>query len=366
MKRSTSPKKEEESEAEVCGVCGEEAEGESLFCSDEDGEVDQSMEKEIGREWRGEGEEVRKIKVEKEDGVVKELADPRRPSGKEVEKHRGTHVPYWNWCDICVRAKGRDWDHRKEVGKERGLCEYSFDYCFPGDELGYRLTVLVGRERVTGASFATAVPTKGSTGRFTIEKMIEFVEELGDGSQQIVVKTDQEPSIEAVVGDLVKEREEGRTIVEESPKQSSGSNGIVERCVQGIEGHLRVILLEFESRVGEEVDAKEPIVTFMPEYAAYLLNRLEVGKDGKTAYERIKGKVGSVVGVEFGEKVLWKKKKADKQAKIRSRWAHGIFVGVRKRSGEMWVATKAGEIKSVRSVNRIPEEKSSVRIVWVG
>jgi hypothetical protein len=270
-----------EYEDEVCGVCGEEAEGESLFCSDEDGEVDQSMEKEIGREWRGEGEEVRKIKAEKEEGVVKELADPRRPSSKEVEKHRRTHVPYRNWCNICVRAKGRDWDHRREVGKERGLSEYSFDYCFPGDELGYKLTVLVGRERVTGASFATAVPTKGSTGRFTIKKMLEFVEELGDGSQQIVVKTDQEPSIEAVVGELVKEREEGRTIVEESPKQSSGSNGIVERCVQGTEVHLRVILLEFESRVGEEVDAKEPIVTFMPEYAAYLLNRLEVGKDGK-------------------------------------------------------------------------------------
>ena len=63
---------------------------------------------------------------------------------------------------------------------------------FPGDEFGYKLTVLVGRERVTGASFATAVPTKGSTGRFTIEKMIEFVEEVGDGSQAIVVKTDQD------------------------------------------------------------------------------------------------------------------------------------------------------------------------------
>jgi hypothetical protein len=55
----------------------------------------------------------------------------------------------------------------------------------------------------------------------------------------------------------------------------------------------------------------------MPEYAAYLLNRLEVGKDGKTVYERAKGKMGSVVGVEFGEKVLWKKKE-NKQAKLRS------------------------------------------------
>ena len=243
-------------------MCGEEDEDEEWGGSDEE-EVDSSMNKEKGREARGEGEEVRKVRAERDERVVKEMADPRRPSEKEVERHRRHHVPYRNWCEICVKAKGRDWDHRREVGKERGLSEYSFDYCFPGDEFGYKLTVLVGRERVTGASFATAVPTKGSTGRFTIEKMIEFVEEVGDGSQAIVVKTDQEPSIKAIVEDLVKEREEGRTIVEESPVQSSGSNGIVERRVQSIEGHLRVMLLELESRVGGEVDAGEPIVTFI-------------------------------------------------------------------------------------------------------
>ena len=53
-----------------------------------------------------------------------------------------------------------------------------------------------------------------------------------------------------------------------------------------------------------EIDPKESVVNFMPEYAAHLLNRLEVGKDGKTAYERCKGKAGSVVGLEFGEKAL--------------------------------------------------------------
>ena len=60
--------------------------------------------------------------------------------------------------------------------------------------------------------------------------MIEFVDEVGDKGQQIVVKTDQEPSIEAVVEDLVKEREDGRTVVEESPKMSSGNNGVAERA----------------------------------------------------------------------------------------------------------------------------------------
>ena len=41
-------------------------------------------------------------------------------------------------------------DHRADAGKERGLSEYSFDYCFPGDEFGYKLTALIGRERKTG------------------------------------------------------------------------------------------------------------------------------------------------------------------------------------------------------------------------
>lgn len=52
----------------------------------------------------------------------------------------------------------------------------------------------------------------------------------------------------------------------------------------------------------------------------------------------MKGEDGTVVGLELVEKVLWTKNKGGKQAKLRSRWGQGIFVGVRKRSGEIWVA----------------------------
>ena len=83
----------------------------------------------------------------------------------------------------------------------------------------------------------------GSTGRFTIDKVLEFIEEVGDGAATIMIKTDQEPSIQCLVEDLVAAREEGRTVVEESPVQSSGSNGIVERAVQTIESRMRAILL---------------------------------------------------------------------------------------------------------------------------
>ena len=35
------------------------------------------------------------------------------------------------------------------------------------------------------------------------------------------------------------------------------------------------------------------------EYASVLLNRFEVGRDGRSAYERSKGKVSKFIGVEF-------------------------------------------------------------------
>ena len=61
------------------------------------------------------------------------------------------------------------------------------------------------------------------------------------------------------------------------------------------------------------------------------------------------------MGIEFEEKLLWKKKATAKMDKISLRWDFGIFVEVRARSGEFWVATKQGGFKA-RSVMSIPTE----------
>ena len=114
-------------------------------------------------ELRGGAEGVQ-IKAEKEDGKLKTITDPRKPSDREVEDHNRTHLPYRNWCPHCVKAKGKDLDHQKAPDTERGLNEYSFDYCFPGNELGYKLTVLVGRERTSRTAMASVIPSKVAPG----------------------------------------------------------------------------------------------------------------------------------------------------------------------------------------------------------
>ena len=239
----------------------------------------------------------------------------------EVEAHwRANHGVYRNWCPICVKARGKDLDHRADAGEERGLSEYAFDYAFPGDEFGHQIVTLVGSERKTGAVMAVAVPMKGSSGRYSVDKVLDFMEEVGDQATAVIVKTDQENAIvSGLIDDVVQAREDGRTLREEACKYSSGSNGRVERAVLEVEGQMRAIVLAFEERVGEQVDPKEPIAQFIPEFAAFMLNRLKVGKDGKTAAERCKGKRATVVGLGVGEKLLWRRIGGRRLEKCRGR-----------------------------------------------
>ena len=94
---------------------------------------------------------------------------------------------------------------------------------------------------------------------------------------------------------------DAKTIVEYAPRGSKGSLGSGERTNQEVQSLCRRILLNLETMLKMDVDCKERIVAFIPEYAAYLLSRTLTGEDGKVPYERAKGKEPTVFGVEFGE-----------------------------------------------------------------
>ena len=108
-----------------------------------------------------------KVTLEEEDSFVRTLVDPKLPSEEEVKKHNlEGHVNFRNWCGICVKSRGRELDHKSSGDQDKSIPEYSFGYCFPGDEFGFKWTILVGKERSSKVWMATAVPVKGIEGRF--------------------------------------------------------------------------------------------------------------------------------------------------------------------------------------------------------
>ena len=259
-----------------------------------------------GREESDEWEEFGNRKVVR-------IHDPRQPSQQEKEEHEMTHLPFRSWCRHCIMGRGREEDCRKSMEEERQVPEVHLDYMFMGDERERKtLAFLVARERETRAVLSTVVPRK-TTGEWICRRLMAWLREIGLESVDIIVKSDNEPALTSLITSWSTMRamtSGSRMIVENSPVGSSKSNGIVERAIQSVQGMIRTIRSDIEGRWGVKIDATHSIWPWIAEHAGFLLTRFEVGRDGKTAYERLKGKSAKVQGIAFAEGILWKRKRA--------------------------------------------------------
>ena len=88
------------------------------------------------------------------------------------------------------------------------------------------------------------------------------------------------------------------------------------------------------------------------------MSRADVGADGKTGYERCKGRRARLAGMEFGEAVLWKRRREEGPlGKLSCMW-DGIFLGVKWTTGEIIVEVQEGRVE-----NEDGEEKDIGRAV---
>ena len=139
------------------------------------------------------------------------------------EHEESGHIPYRSWCPHCVMGRGKEMDHRRRKAEEEGgIPEYHMDYCFPGDDIEHKLTILVVIERYSKMKRAIVVPNKGSTGSYAARMVVDMINEGGDRDRDIIIKTDQEPAIRFLVDDVCANRTGARTIREEAPKASKG------------------------------------------------------------------------------------------------------------------------------------------------
>ena len=61
-----------------------------------------------------------------------------------------------------------------------------------------------------------------------------------------------------------------------------------------------------ETNIRRKLNNKEPLMSWMVRWAAMVASRYLVGKDGKTAYERRRGRKCKTPIAVFGEKVWFK------------------------------------------------------------
>ena len=172
------------------------------------------------------------------------------------------------------------------------------------------------------------------------------------------MNNDNENAIMALRSE-VKAQIDVEIIPEQPPAYDSKASGKGENAVQRIEGQFRTLKDALETRIGERLQHGHPAVEWLVMHSSDTLNRYRIGTDGKTSYQRWKGKIFKRVVPEFGEKVFYLRLGSLKEQgrdKGESRWNEGHFLGVRNETGELIIGTNQGIVKA-RDFKKIADVK---------
>ena len=166
-------------------------------------------------------------------------------------------------------------------------------------------------------------------------ELMEYIVNLG--YTELVLKGDGESALVQVMNDVKRQRPH-KTILEHPPAYDLLSNGAVEKAVDQFMCQFRAIKIGLERRIGKRVETNWPVLTWVAEHAAMMLNRYQVGRDGRTAYRRtVRERMCSESFVEFGEQVHVKHKRrpqTNRKQSLDSKWKTGTWVGMTSRSNE--------------------------------
>ncbi|CAE7876163.1 unnamed protein product, partial [Symbiodinium sp. KB8] len=91
---------------------------------------------------------------------------PGKPSESERRLHEMTHLPYRDWCDHCVRSKGRQ-SHAVKKNDRQPVIQIDFSFLSTENDLPKR-TILNATDVQTGYSMAVVLPAKGSIEKYAV------------------------------------------------------------------------------------------------------------------------------------------------------------------------------------------------------
>ena len=226
---------------------------------------------------------------------------PKEMSTIEREKHFANgHLPYDPRCEICVQCKRPNTPHLKSNESERTIPLLVGDYGFIKDGADEdNATILVLKLYPYKLVFACLVNGKGSD-PLAVARLCRFIMECG--LVHFAYRSDRELAIVSFIQDacamagrngisiqaiqdeaLEPEVERAQVAVpEHSHPGESQSNGLAKRAIREVVDEIRTLKMSLERRVKGRLANNHPVMAWMIEHAAYMLNRCKLDTDGRT------------------------------------------------------------------------------------
>ena len=121
-----------------------------------------------------------------------------------------------------------------------------------------------------------------------------------------------------------------------------------------VAGQARTLKAALEHRIGARVSPDARILCWLVEFAAYLVNRCDIGSDGKTPLQRLHGRRDNTPILQCGERILYMSAKPASRDSILE-----CLLECSIRRQRQWLSPKQGLAIKTRSANirRVPESE---------
>ena len=290
---------------------------------------------------------------------------PDEPSEEDRARHVVTHMPFAKWCSACVQTRSRADAHRPQQ-TEVQLPILQMDFYFTGadpqdrpanvDDAGDKtLCCLIAVDLDTRMVLAVPCPGKGAGVLFRCTQEVSGFSMSIHGEEAIIVQSDGEPAIKAVVRAVAQTRSKlgRRTVQRTTPVGDHQANGAAERAVQTVRRLSNCLLVHFEEMHGK-LPPDADLRAWSHSHASFLYNRFNVlAGPQRTPYEiAYGGKQFQQKLCVFGEVVFGK---VPRTYKAESPWILGMWVGIFEHNGSDCILSEHGFVE-VTSVRRAAKE----------
>ena len=241
--------------------------------------------------------------------------NPKNPTSREKQEHEDSgHAVYRSWCAACVDGRGVGGQYRiellEEEERDRTTPIVAFDYGFLTQEIADTFPILICRDSRYGKTGATCCERKGPTAH-SISLLVGFIKDLG--FRRIILKCDDGS---------------------DSARTTRGAREVKRQC--------RTLRISAEQNTSVRIADDSPLLSWLPRFAAQVMNKMRIGKDGKTSEMRRTGRRWKEPMAQFGENVWFRKIGEDGVSSFASRMAQGIFVGHHDRTVAVLCISKNG------------------------
>ena len=157
----------------------------------------------------------------------------------------------------------------------------------------------------------------------------------------------------------------GIVIPETSAKGESQSNGAAESAGRLVREFTRVFKIQAEEKAGVEIGGTDPILHWAVRWAAMVCSRYLVGVDGKTGWERRRGRKCRVPVCLFWEKVRYKeiRKSKNKKHHLETEEREGIWLGHARSSNEVYIGTRNGVVRAYKVKRRDAQSQWDAELI---